>query len=131
MNAKQTKRWAVIFACMVFCLAAATAGAQNRKIAVAADGGGLKANVSAKTARAPFILIFDREGNFEASLENPVTVDRGAGPQLLAAWLAKNHVDTIIGAAIGPRMGQALAVRQIHGIEKSGRVSDAIKDVLE
>ncbi len=131
MIAKQTKRWAMIFACVVFCLATATAGAQDKKIAVAADGGGMEANVSAQTAQAPFFLLFDGEGNLLESLENPVTVDGGASTQLLAAWLAKNHVDTIIGAAIGPRMAQALAVRQIHGIEKSGPVSDAIKAVLE
>ena len=63
-------------------------------------------------------------------MENPIIVDRRAGHEM-AEWLAAEHVDAIIGGSIGPRMGQALAARQIHGIEKSGPVRDAVKDVLE
>jgi len=130
MTAKGTRQWMIVFLCAAFVLAAATAGAQDRKIAVAADGPEIDASISERTARAPFILFFDGSGNLLESVENPITVDRRAGHEM-AEWLAVEQVDAIIGGAIGPRMGQALAARQIQGIEKSGSVREAVKDVLE
>lgn len=99
------------------------------RIAVAASGSDENAVVSQRTARAAYILFFDKTGNLVESHANPVSRDRGAGPAM-AAWLAENHVDIIIGGAIGPRMGRALAARQIDWVETDGPVSGAVKSVL-
>ncbi|MFO7760316.1 MAG: NifB/NifX family molybdenum-iron cluster-binding protein [Thermodesulfobacteriota bacterium] len=130
MTVKRTGQLLLFFICALLAFSTATAGAQEEKIAVAANGDNTDTLISQKTARAPFILIFDKNGNLVESHKNPTIRDRRAGPAM-AQWLAENHVDIIIGGNFGARMTQALEDLQIRRIKKSGSVIAAVKDVLE
>jgi predicted Fe-Mo cluster-binding NifX family protein len=119
----------LVFLCTLLALGTAIADAEARRIAVAADGADIKASVDSRTARAPFILIFDGNGELIESHKNPVTRDRGAGPEL-AGWLVEKNVDTLIGGDIGPNLAQAIGARNISWAVKSGPVSEAVMEVL-
>ena len=116
--------------CMLALAGAAQAGAQERKIAVAADGSDLDAGISSRTARAPYILIFNENGELLESHKNPVVRERGAGPAM-ARWLADKQIKTIIGGDIGANMAQALAGSQIQVVFKTGPVADAVREVTQ
>lgn len=128
MNTKKIKPFILFFVCAML-LSAAVAEAQDRRIAVAADGADASATVDERTARAPFILIFDGTGELVESHKNPITRARGTGPAL-AQWLVEKEVDTLIGGNIGPNLAQAIGARQIHWEVKRGPVSEAVKDIL-
>ncbi len=129
MSTKKTKTFILFFLCAMLVSAATVAEAQDRRIAVAADGADASATVDERTARAPFILIFDGTGELVESHKNPITRARGAGPAL-AQWLVEKNVDTLIGGDIGPNLAQAIGARQINWEVKRGPVSEAVKDVL-
>lgn len=127
LSQKMTLLFFLIFVLLVS--GAAITNAQDRRIAVAADGDDITAAIDSRTARAPFILIFDGKGELIESHRNPVTRDRGAGPEL-ARWLVEKNVDTLIGGDIGPNLAQAIGARSINWAVKSGPVSEAVKEVL-
>ena len=101
------------------------AAAEERKIAVAAEGPGEDAKISRRTARAPYILIFDQTGERLETYENPIDRDRQAGPAM-AQWLSDNRVDTLIGGGIGRNLQRSLDRLRIRGIEADGSARDAV-----
>ncbi len=105
-------------------------GPDARTIAVAATSGEADAEISERSARTPYLLIFDGRGNLLEVHENPITRDRRAGPAM-AEWLSDKGVDTFIGGGIGRNLGRGLDQHQISGIEAAGSVSDAVSAVLE
>ena len=95
--------------------------------AVAAQSGKSDALISQRSARAPFILIFDASGNLIETYENPITRDFGPA---LAAWLGEKEVDKLIGGHICRNLGRNLDQYQITGIEGGGTADNAVKDAL-
>ena len=109
---------------------AGPAGAEEKRIAVAAIGDSEDALISPRTARPSFILIFNQDAELIESHANPVTRTRRAGPAM-ALWLAEHDVDVIIGERIGMNLVEGLVAVNIQGVEKSGRASDAVRELLE
>ncbi len=127
---RHTRQFLTLLLCALLLPAVALAGGQARRIAVAADGEDAQAQVSLRTARAPYILIFDGRGQLLEAHPNPITRSRGAGPAL-GQWLADNQVDALIGGDIGPRLAGALESLKIEWFEKSGPVDRAVEAVLK
>jgi len=103
------------------------AESSESKVAVAAQSGKADALISQRSARAPFILIFDASGNLIETYENPITRDFGPA---LAAWLGEKEVDKLIGGHICRNLGRNLDQYQITGIEGGGTADNAVKDAL-
>lgn len=97
------------------------------KIAVAAQSSKTDALISQRSARAPFILIFNASANLIETYENPITRDFGPA---LAAWLGEKEVDKLIGGHICRNLGRNLDQYQIIGIEGDGTAGDAVEDAL-
>ena len=104
--------------------------AGERKIAVAAEGPGEDAQISRRTARTPYILMFDDNGELRETYENPIDRDRQAGPAM-AQWLSDNRVDTLIGGGIGRNLQRSLDRLRIRGIEADGSARDAVAAELD
>lgn len=121
---------ALIFVLPALVFAAAEAQTAGQKFAVAADGGAIAASVSQRTGRAPFMLIFDADGNLIESLENPAIQQRRTGPAL-AQWLDEKGVDTLVGGKMGRNLRQCLEQRRINWIETEGKAKETIIDVLK
>ncbi len=133
LKSAKPMQWTLALVCILAMFVAGTpasaAETQARKIAVATEGPDEHAAISRQTARAPFVLIFDGSGNLLESIENPITVDRRAGPAM-ARWLSDKQVDTLIGGGIGRNLATGLETHRISGVEMSGSAADAVKDVL-
>jgi len=96
------------------------------KIAVAATGGSLDAQVADQFGRCRFFLIVDSESlRFEA-FSNPASgMAGGAGPAA-AQELARRGAQVVLAGTFGPRAQQALQAAGIRYVESSGKVRDAI-----
>ena len=74
------------------------------KVAITTEKIGLNSNVSQVFGRSPYITIVNLENNEikkETTIENPVKHEKGAG-NLLADYLVKKEIDTIISKKMGP-----------------------------
>jgi predicted Fe-Mo cluster-binding NifX family protein len=106
---------------------AATAWADEVRIAVAAEAEQAEAPVSAVAARAPHILVFDATGSLVDSQPNPVAANPGGAGPALAAWLAERKVGTLIAGDFGAKLAQALNERKIRMVTASGPAALAVK----
>lgn len=100
-------------------------------IAVAAEGPGAQAAVSAVAARAPHILIFDAGGALLAAHSNPVAANRGGAGPALAKWLAGQQVTLLIAGDIGDKLAAELQRLNIRGVTASGPAEQAVRDALK
>jgi len=119
----------VLTAALLMSVGGAAWGAEPR-VAVAAEGTGADAAVSAVAARAPVILIFDGAGRLVASHANPAaSAPGGAGPAL-ARWLAGQGVTTLIAGDFGDKLGAALAEDGIRALAARGSAAQAVREAL-
>ena len=81
---------------------------QGKIIAVAAIDKTGNAQVSQKSARTPYYLIFDYHGKLMEVIANPFyDVSRGAGPKV-ASLLAEKNVTVVIAGGFGHKITTAL-----------------------
>ncbi|MEJ2141028.1 MAG: NifB/NifX family molybdenum-iron cluster-binding protein [Gammaproteobacteria bacterium] len=100
------------------------------KIAIAAEGQDINAQVSQRGARAPYYLVFDANGKMVEVLSNPYSnVDRGAGPKA-AHLLVQQGITLAVAADFGGRFVGELEDNGVQLIQKAGIVSGVINDVL-
>lgn len=96
------------------------------KIAVAADGGSLQANVCERFGRAPWFVIVDSDTLAFTALPNPaVNMSGGAGPTAVNE-LAGLHVDLALAGRLGPKAEQALDAAGIRFSPSTGTVAAAV-----
>jgi predicted Fe-Mo cluster-binding NifX family protein len=96
------------------------------RIAVAASERHAEAEISERTGRAPFLLIFDESGTLQESLANPYAMaERGAGRKL-ARLLAQQRIDLLIGGRFGPALTEELAALGVRGVEDGGPARPAV-----
>jgi predicted Fe-Mo cluster-binding NifX family protein len=107
---------------------AATARADDARIAVAAEAAHAEALVSAVAARAPHILIFDANGALMGSHPNPAAAEPGGAGPALARWLAEQKVGTLIAGDFGAKLAQALEERKIRAVTARGPAARAAKE---
>jgi predicted Fe-Mo cluster-binding NifX family protein len=99
-------------------------------IAIAATAPEVNSQIAMHGARAPFYLVFDKQGDLLGSMTNPCAqVDSGAAPQA-AAFLAEHGVTVLAAGDFGSRFISELEVNGIVPVQKMGRVSDVIGELI-
>jgi predicted Fe-Mo cluster-binding NifX family protein len=100
------------------------------KIAVAATGKEENSEVSPRSGRAKFYLLFDDSGNLLEVLSNPFSRGGGGAGFGVAKMLADKDVDIVIGSQIGGHMEEALTSRRLKYYEMTGSAEDAVVRIL-
>lgn len=100
-------------------------------IAVATDSRNLPAQVSPVGARATYFMLFDASGTLLHTLDNPHKDSTRRTGMLTADFLATKGVGTVIAAAFGGKMSEAIQSHGMEALEFSGTVSAAVKHALE
>ena len=101
------------------------------KIAVAAMASKEYAQIAVHSARAPYFLLFDEQGQMLEVVSNPVAqTDRGAAPRS-ALLLADKGVTLLAAGDFGPRFVAELEQRGIDHIQCSGQVSDIVRQFID
>ncbi len=118
-------------AALLLCVGMGNAAGEETRIAVAANDNTAQAVVCAEAARCSYYLIFNGDGTFVETIENPQkNARRGAGPSA-AAFLAERGVTMAIAVQFGVKMANALKERGIAHVEYKGAAVDAVKSVLK
>jgi predicted Fe-Mo cluster-binding NifX family protein len=130
------RKGSVVSALLVFlllCLAVYMGGQDERplKIAVAADGKTIDAQVEYQGGRCPWLLFFDGDGELTEVLENPYQQKMGQSGVNCAAFLAEKQVILFVAGNVGGRMAEALEQRDIQFMAFSGTVKDAVAHALK
>lgn len=107
------------------------AQAQQAKIvAVAAVDRTENSQVSSKAARAPYYLIFEKDGKLLEIISNPYhSAARRAGPKV-AGLLAGKNVTVVVAGGFGHRMKAALDGEGIRSYETTGVVKKVVQELL-
>jgi predicted Fe-Mo cluster-binding NifX family protein len=125
------KRSASLFLMLLLLSSFTAFAADQEKIAVAAEGDTLSAQVSAVAARAPYFLLFDEKGTFVEAVANPhKNAPGGAGAQAVE-FLAGKGATVVIAGAFGQKMVGAMQARGMHYLEFKGSAADAVKQALK
>jgi predicted Fe-Mo cluster-binding NifX family protein len=130
------KKFGIFIACLflmaaVTLLASSIQNQSSEKIAVAADGNTMDAQVASQGARGAWFLFFDAEGQMVDKAENPYKNERGGAGVSCADYLAGKDVTVFIAGNIGPKMKDALAGNGIDFLSFSGTVQDAVTEALK
>lgn len=96
------------------------------KIAVAAVGKNEDSEISPRSGRSKFYLIFDDQGNLLEVISNPFSRGGGGAGFGVAKMLADKKVDFVIGSQMGDLMEEALKSRGMKYCEMEGKVKDAV-----
>lgn len=101
------------------------------RIAVASVGKEGTSEISPRSGRAKFYLIFDDKGNLLEVLSNPFSRGGGGAGFGVAKMLADKKVDVMIGCQIGEHMEEALKSRGLKFFEMEGRAKEAAARIIE
>ena len=118
------KRKCLLIVTVLFIMSG-LAFAGQEKIAVAANGETPEASVSSRPGLAPFILFFDAEGKFVEAVPNP-----GKNGIVVAGFLAKRGVTTIVAEGFGPIIVEIMKGEGIKPVAFTGTAAVAVKAVL-
>ncbi len=100
------------------------------RIAVATMTPEVDAPVAKHAARAPYYLLFDKQGEFLKAVPNPFSeVDRGAAPKA-ARLLAGMGASVLAAGDFGPRFVSELEERGIGIVRRTGQVSDIVSQLI-
>jgi predicted Fe-Mo cluster-binding NifX family protein len=101
------------------------------KIAVASQGKTIESPVAQRAARAPYFLLFGKDGELQGVLDNPhKDVNRRAGTGA-AELLAQNEVTLVVAGVFGDNMTAALDSKAIRHMEFAGKVEEAVQKALD
>lgn len=100
------------------------------KIAVATVGKDENSQVSPRSGRSKFYLVFDENGTLLEVLSNPFSRGGGGAGFGVAKMLADKKVDIVIGSQIGEHMEEALKNRGLQYYEMMERAKDAVARIM-
>jgi predicted Fe-Mo cluster-binding NifX family protein len=100
------------------------------RIAVAAVGKDQNSEISPRSGRSKFYLIFDDRVNLLEVLSNPFSRGGGGAGFGVAKMLADKKVDIVIGSQKGEHFEEALQARGIEYYEMTGTAKDAVALIL-
>jgi predicted Fe-Mo cluster-binding NifX family protein len=100
------------------------------RIAVAAVGKDQNSEISPRSGRSKFYLLFDDRGNLLEVVSNPFSRGGGGAGFGVAKMLADKKVDIVIGSQIGEHMEEALRGRGLQYQEMTGTAKDAVALIL-
>ena len=101
------------------------------KIAVAAKGKTVDAQVESQGARCAWFLFFDEKGNLTEVIENPNKEKRGQAGVKCAELMAEKQVTVFVAGNAGGRLADALESAGIQFFAFIGAVKDAVTAVLK
>lgn len=99
------------------------------RIAVAATGAAADATISREAARAPYILVFDHQGEFIEAMENREVPAQRAGAQI-ALTLKERGVTHYIAGRFGQNLINALDEAEIARVENTGPANEAVRQLI-
>jgi predicted Fe-Mo cluster-binding NifX family protein len=100
------------------------------KIAVAAIGKDETSEVSPRSGRSKFYLIFNERGELLEVISNPFSRGGGGAGFGVAKMLADKDVDIVIGGAFGGNMEDILRARGLRYYEMSGTVKESLMRLI-
>jgi len=101
------------------------------RIAVASVGKEGTSEISPRSGRAKFYLLFDEKGNLLEVISNPFSRGGGGAGFGVAKMLADKKVEVMIGSQMGDHMEEALKSRGLKFFEMEGRVIEALAKIIE
>ncbi len=122
------RKYLCVVGAILLCLVLG-ASTDPPKIAVASMGSEANSDISDMAARAPFILIFDHEGDLVETIENTDVPAQGAGPYM-ARLLSERGVTHYIAEKSGPNLIRALEGVEIEHVEMQGGAKAAVMRLL-
>jgi len=100
------------------------------KIAVASVSGSENSEISNVAGRAPWFLIFDKNGNFLKSVKNPgVAMGRGASGAV-TNLLLKEACKIMVAGQLGYKMENQLKANKIDFYERKGNAKKAVQNLI-
>lgn len=100
------------------------------KIAVAALRKDETSEVSPRSGRSKFYLLFDGNGNLLEAIPNPFSRGGGGAGFGVAKMLADKDVQIVIGRQVGGHMEEALKSRGLKYYEMAGSAREAVARVI-
>jgi predicted Fe-Mo cluster-binding NifX family protein len=100
------------------------------KIAVAAVAQKETSEISPRSGRSKFFLIFDESGNVLEVLSNPFSRGGGGAGFGVAKMLADKGVDIVVGNQIGENMEATLTIRRMKYYAMTGTAKEAAARVI-
>jgi len=101
------------------------------KIAVAATGGSLDAQVSPQFGRCRYFVIVDSETMRFEAFSNPASGSAGGAGPAAARQIADRGAQVVLAGRVGPNAEQALAAAGIRFAQASGTVRQAVHDYVK
>ena len=101
------------------------------KIAVAAIGDTETSKISDRAGRAPYFLIFDCNGVFVKTINNPAQNQRGRASASVTALLKKESVKTLIAVKFGAKMENNLKAAGIEYRQHSGTAKEVVDTIIK
>lgn len=104
------------------------------KIAISSTGKDLESEIDVKFGRCPYFLIVEIEGKEikeVKAIENIAAGQRGGAGITSAEIVAKEEVDAIITANLGPRAFSVFEQFEIKIYQGQGKISDAVQKFIK
>ena len=95
------------------------------KIAIASGGENIESEISEKSGRAPYYLIFENKELIE-TIKNPFAAGGGGAGFSVAYMLAEKKVNLVIAGKFGGNMESALKEKGLKFEEKIGKVKEVL-----
>ena len=123
------KNFTIVFILFLYGIVFAQAQ-QSKIIAVAVVDRTENSQISQIAARAPYYLIFDKNGKLLEVVSNPFRdAARGAGPKVAGLLIEKN-VTVVVAGDFGHKMTIALDEKGLSHLTVTGIVQKAIQELL-
>jgi predicted Fe-Mo cluster-binding NifX family protein len=100
------------------------------KIAVGARGKDQHSEISPRSGRSKFYLLFHDRGTLLEIVFNPFSRGGGGAGFGVAKMLADKKVDIVIGRQKGEHLEEALQARRLKYCEMTGAAQDAVAFIL-
>ena len=97
---------------------------------MAAIGKDETSEVSPRSGRSKFYLIFNDKGDLLEVISNPFSRGGGGAGFGVAKMLADKGVDIVVGRQVGEHMDEILKMRGLRYCEMTGKVKDAVARIL-
>ena len=101
------------------------------KLAVAAEGPEVNSSISTRAARAPFYLIFEKNGRMIMSIKNTAAEESSSASSKAVRLLQKHGVGTLVAGDFGGKILDAMKEQEIKHIIATGVVSETIRSLTK
>jgi len=105
-------------------------GSSNR-IAIAAVDDSITSEISSRAGKAPYYFIFDNNGVFLKSQNNPALNKKGGSSSIIAELFVRESVKTVIAGNFGVKMKKILERNKIEYHEYSGFVKRILEEFIK